>query len=99
MNSEYLQRIFDEQVDKIQKLLDEQFRELHEEHPEEQVSYLVLSGGLGSSPYVRDRIRKRYEGGSNGEFPNARSLSIILASEPYVKSKFLLRVVALTKEI
>ncbi|RMY72945.1 hypothetical protein D0863_04178 [Hortaea werneckii] len=79
---EYLQRIFDEQVDKIQKLLDEQFRELHEEHPEEQASYLVLSGGLGSSPYVRDRIRKRYEGGSNGEFPNARSLSIILASEP-----------------
>ncbi|RMZ30863.1 hypothetical protein D0859_05021 [Hortaea werneckii] len=79
---EYLQRIFDEQVDKIQKLLDEQLRTLHEEHPEEQISYLVLSGGLGSSPYVRDRIRRRYEGGSSAEFPNAWSLSIILASEP-----------------
>jgi hypothetical protein len=45
-------------------------------------SYLVLSGGLGSSPYVRKCLRARYEGGAGGFFPNAQDMKILVAEEP-----------------
>lgn len=43
-----------------------------------------MSGGLGSSPYLKQRLRKRYELGAGGIFQNARELKILSAREPYV---------------
>jgi hypothetical protein len=44
-------------------------------------AHLVLSGGLGNSPYVQARLRERYSLG-NAPFPNARSLQVRVAPEP-----------------
>ncbi|KAK5083734.1 hypothetical protein LTR05_006239 [Lithohypha guttulata] len=74
-----LQKIFDEQVERICDLIDGELRKLQVEHAKEQVSYIVLSGGLGSSPYVRQWICKRYE---SGTFSNARNLRVLTALEP-----------------
>ncbi|KAK5112470.1 hypothetical protein LTR62_004227 [Meristemomyces frigidus] len=52
-----LQDLFDAQIDKMCVLINQQIRLLRERHPGETISYLVLSGGLGSSPYVQSRIR------------------------------------------
>jgi len=43
--------------------------------------HLVLSGGLGNSAYVYQRLRDRYAFG-NSPFPNARSLQVKVAPEP-----------------
>jgi hypothetical protein len=45
-------------------------------------SYLVLSGGLGSSPYVRKRLQEYYEGGLGGTRANASAMRILLSAEP-----------------
>lgn len=45
-------------------------------------SYLVLSGGLGSSPYVRKCLKGRYESGAGGFFPNAQDMKVLIAEEP-----------------
>lgn len=42
---------------------------------------MVLSGGLGNSAYVRDRLCQRYESGGAGHF-NARDLRIRVAPDP-----------------
>lgn len=51
-------------------------------HAGEAVNHLVLSGGLGSSPYVQKKIRDRYERGAGAGFVNAQNMSVLLASEP-----------------
>lgn len=44
-------------------------------------SYLVLSGGLGSSQYIQDRIKSRYEKGLHS---GVDPIKVLLAEEPYV---------------
>jgi hypothetical protein len=44
-------------------------------------AHLVLSGGLGNSPYVQRRLRDRYSFGK-APFSNARSLQVRVAPEP-----------------
>lgn len=46
-----------------------------------QQAHLVLSGGLGNSPYVQRRLRDRYSFGRT-PFPNARALQVRVAPEP-----------------
>ncbi|KAK5690909.1 hypothetical protein LTR97_012072 [Elasticomyces elasticus] len=77
-----LQALFDEQIQRICDLLDDQLRAVQSSHPEESVSYLVLSGGLGSSPYLQKRIRERYGRGAGSGSANARNMTILLASDP-----------------
>jgi hypothetical protein len=77
-----LQRIFDEQIEKILKLIDDQMLRLQASHPREQISYLVMSGGFGSSPYLKQRLRKRYELGAGGNLPNSQGIKILSAREP-----------------
>ena len=78
---EELQTVFDDQVEKMFNLIDRQLHIVSEKDPTASVSYLVLSGGLGSSPYVKDRIRERYEPkGSPG--PGAHGIKVLLANEP-----------------
>ncbi|KAK4545934.1 hypothetical protein LTR36_002498 [Oleoguttula mirabilis] len=80
--SEDLQQLFDQQVQRIYELIDDQLKTVQITHPGEVVSYLVLSGGLGSSPYVQKKIRDRYEHGAGPGFMNAQNVEVLLASEP-----------------
>src|SRR5271154_484119 len=76
-----LQNIFDEQIERIFQLIDGELKNLQNTHARENVSYLVLSGGLGSSPYVQRRIRRRYEEGA-GNYPNAQNIVVLKAPKP-----------------
>ncbi|KAF2470561.1 uncharacterized protein BDR25DRAFT_261580 [Lindgomyces ingoldianus] len=70
-----LQSMFDEQVHGIINLMDSQLRKLQQEQPLERVSFLVLSGGLGASPYLRKRIMSYFE-------YTAPSIRVLLAEQP-----------------
>lgn len=63
-------------------LIDDQLRAVQTEHPGEEIGYLILSGGLGSSPYVQTRLRDRYERGVGAGFTNAAKMSVLIAPEP-----------------
>ena len=76
-----LQRVFDDQLEKMYRLIDEQLKRLQTSHARENVSFLVLSGGLGSSPYIQKKLKSRYEIGS-GISPNAQDMEILKAPEP-----------------
>jgi len=56
-----LEAIFDDQVEKLAKLIDEQLASLQTTKPAERVTYMVLSGGLGSSPYLQKKFTARYQ--------------------------------------
>ena len=45
-------------------------------------AYLVLSGGLGSSPYLKKRLRERYESKGPEGFSNTRDTRVLLSEEP-----------------
>lgn len=78
---EELQAVFDDQVDKMCNLIDGQIKIVREKHPGVPISYLVLSGGLGSSPYVQSRIKACYGGSTLGS-PGAEGMRVLLAKEP-----------------
>jgi molecular chaperone DnaK (HSP70) len=80
ITQEDLRSVFDEQISRIFKLIDDELRGLQQSHSGEKLSYLVLSGGLGSSPYVRKELEARYERGS--EFANAENIKILTAPKP-----------------
>ena len=78
---EDLRAIFDRQIDKLFRLIDNQLRGLSERLPHKTVSHLVLSGGLGQSPYVQQRLREQYGDGASG-FANAQTLEVRVAPDP-----------------
>ncbi|KAM3417239.1 hypothetical protein BST61_g5498 [Cercospora zeina] len=80
--SDELRRIFDEQIERICELIDKQLRHVEIRHDGYKVSYFVLSGGLGSYPYVRRRIRERYEHSTKTLFDGPRGMEVLLASDP-----------------
>ena len=45
-------------------------------------AYLVLSGGLGSSPYVRQCLKEHYDTGPGSLRPNAQDTKIVTVAEP-----------------
>lgn len=55
-----IEQIFDTQVNRLYELIDDQLSQLERARPGEIISYLVLSGGFGSSPYLQKRLRQRY---------------------------------------
>ncbi|KAL4866710.1 hypothetical protein BDV12DRAFT_198929 [Aspergillus spectabilis] len=61
VSSDEVRTIFDSKITALFELLDEQIRRLQLSHPAEKISFLVLSGGFGSCPYVRKRLTQRYE--------------------------------------
>ncbi|PPJ61260.1 hypothetical protein CBER1_10939 [Cercospora berteroae] len=77
-----LRQIFDEQIERICELIDLQLKAVDDGHNGDSVSYLVLSGGLGSSPYVRRRIRELYEHSTKTQFDTNRGMEVLLASDP-----------------
>ena len=82
LRREELKGFFDLQVDRMLNLIDEQFRRTEADHPMMQISYLVLSGGLGSSPYVRHRLKSHFETGPGSSKANAQDLKIVTVAEP-----------------
>lgn len=77
---EELQNMFDQQVRGIIDIMDSQLMKLQQLYPHENVSFLVLSGGLGASPYLRNRILSHFSQETN--HPNARSIRVLLAEQP-----------------
>ena len=43
--------------------------------------YLIMSGGLGSSQYVRDRLQARYQSNDGAGHPNAHGMQLLLAED------------------
>ncbi|KKK14585.1 hypothetical protein ARAM_005798 [Aspergillus rambellii] len=56
-----IQEVFNSKIEDLFGLLDEQIRRLQLSHPAEKISFLVLSGGFGSCPYVKKRLTDRYQ--------------------------------------
>ena len=79
-----LEKIFREQTRRIFDLIDERLTDLQENFPEEHVSYLVLSGGFGSSPYLFAEAQRRYQMHDGWQSPNTIGMHILTIDEPYV---------------
>ncbi|KAL5046570.1 hypothetical protein BDW71DRAFT_181912 [Aspergillus fruticulosus] len=79
---EYVKRAFDIKVMEMCSLLDGQIQLMEEKYPESRISYLVLSGGFGSSPYVRECLHQRYALPGVAKHPNVLGLQVLLAEEP-----------------
>ncbi|KAL3488421.1 hypothetical protein BJX62DRAFT_179934 [Aspergillus germanicus] len=79
VSSDEVRGIFDAKIDDLYDLLDEQVRRLQSSHPQEKISFLVLSGGFGSCPYVRQCLTNRYETRSQ-LLPNG--IKVLTVDEP-----------------
>ena len=77
-----LKALFDGQIDRMLDLIEEQLQRLEQRDASAQVSHLVLSGGLGSSPYVRQRLKSYFETGRGSSRPNAQDIHIVTVAEP-----------------
>ena len=44
----------------------------------------MLSGGLGSSPYVKEQLKNRCEGDIADAFPCAKDMKFLTVQNPYV---------------
>ncbi|KAK3655219.1 hypothetical protein LTR56_003640 [Elasticomyces elasticus] len=74
--------IFDQQLSQIFALIDDRLLTLEAEQPHEQVSYIIMSGGLGSSPYVIEEIKKRYQMNQGFTSRNTARIQTMWVSEP-----------------
>ncbi|KAB8077963.1 hypothetical protein BDV29DRAFT_167418 [Aspergillus leporis] len=73
---------FDLMVHKMCTLLDGHIRQMHSKYPGDQITYLVLSGGFGSSPYVRQCLVDKFASPTTNKHSNAENMQILLADEP-----------------
>jgi len=76
-----LQNLFDKQIQALQNLVEEQLKRFETKFPLSQISHLVLSGGLGNSPYVQTQLKVKFGIGVN-RFACASNLRIQIAPEP-----------------
>ncbi|KAI4241365.1 MAG: hypothetical protein LQ352_007465 [Teloschistes flavicans] len=75
--------MFDEQLKGIYSILDNQLTHLKREKPSKQVDYLILSGGLGSSVYVKNKLTERYVA-NKSRHSNIKHLQIYTADDPQI---------------
>lgn len=76
-----LQALFDNQVNKLFALIDEQLKRFEKKYPSLQIAHPILSGGLGNSAYVQSRLKGQYGLGISTFFC-AKNLQITTAPEP-----------------
>ncbi|SPJ84068.1 related to hsp70 protein [Fusarium torulosum] len=76
---EEIQSLFDVQVQSIIKRIDEQLGWVTQNASGEQVKYMILSGGLGSSVYVRETIQQMF---TNNPHPSATEIAVVPCREP-----------------
>jgi hypothetical protein len=55
-----MQELFDTQLSGLYDMIDRQLSRFTAAFPSQNISHLVLSGGLGNSTYVQDRLKVRY---------------------------------------
>lgn len=80
---EELRMLFDNQTEKIFKLIDAQLSKLNTLMPDMPINHLVLSGGLGQSLYVQQRLKERYGGGLGSfQFANTQDIQVRVAPDP-----------------
>ncbi|KAL9120571.1 MAG: hypothetical protein Q9187_002873 [Circinaria calcarea] len=72
--------LFDEQLFDIYSIIDDQMN--HLKKTKKEVNHLVLSGGLGSSLYVKKKLTERYVNNIKA-YPHAKNLKIHTADDPY----------------
>ncbi|EEU42885.1 uncharacterized protein NECHADRAFT_63182 [Fusarium vanettenii 77-13-4] len=78
-NREEIQALFDVQIEGVMSRIKEQLEWMREKGMKDQVEYMVLAGGLGSSAYVRDAIQQQLVGYPH---PNARHVIVVPCQEP-----------------
>ncbi|KAM0795114.1 hypothetical protein BDR22DRAFT_814045 [Usnea florida] len=80
---EELRNLFDKQIDVMLRLIDQQVTRVQEAHPGADISHIVLSGGFGSSPYVKQRFNVHYRPGSyNPSRIGLRNTRVVMVEEP-----------------
>ncbi|OJZ81557.1 hypothetical protein ASPFODRAFT_51951 [Aspergillus luchuensis CBS 106.47] len=77
---EDIQKSFDSKVEGIFQLIDAHIQQLQAQGSNDDIKYLVLSGGLGSSPYVRHRLQERYNSCSKAS--QSGGMQVLMADEP-----------------
>lgn len=82
IDREVLKDIFDQQLNKIFALIDDRLLAVEAAYPYAQVSYIILSGGLGSSPYLYDEMKRRYEMNFGFKSGNTAGLRTMRVLEP-----------------
>ncbi|KAL4914331.1 hypothetical protein BDW62DRAFT_145246 [Aspergillus aurantiobrunneus] len=79
---EYVKQAFDVKISEMCDLLDAQIHLMETKYPRSRISYLVLSGGFGSSPYVRECLHHRYALPGVAKVPNVLGLQVLMVEEP-----------------
>lgn len=77
-----LAAFFDERLKVIFDAVDTQLRNLKNLYENRQVDYMILSGGLGSSQYVKKKLEERYC--KEKLYSNASDMTILRAETPQV---------------
>lgn len=72
-----MQGLFDTQVVGLYELIDKQIVSFKSAHPSERISHFILSGGLGNSSYIQQRLKQKYAGGFGTTL-----VEVTLAPEP-----------------
>ncbi|EEQ87740.1 uncharacterized protein BDCG_02860 [Blastomyces dermatitidis ER-3] len=80
ITSDEIKQLFDVKIEEMYALIEDQLGRVQKKHPEEKISYLVLSGGFGSSPYVKRRLLERYE--SENASCSSGAMKVLIAEEP-----------------
>ncbi|KAJ5893488.1 hypothetical protein N7495_005179 [Penicillium taxi] len=75
-----LKLAFDLKIDETIKLMDGHIAQMKSNYPDEKIKYLVLSGGFGSSSYVRQRLMEKYDPERDS---NGKGMQVLVADEPY----------------
>ncbi|KAF2672742.1 hypothetical protein BT63DRAFT_436614 [Microthyrium microscopicum] len=73
--------LFDVQIQRLFELIDRQLIRFEQNSPGQLITHLILSGGLGNSAYVQEKLRARYAYGMTN-FAAARGIQLHVAPEP-----------------
>ncbi|KAF2212423.1 hypothetical protein CERZMDRAFT_97695 [Cercospora zeae-maydis SCOH1-5] len=79
-----LTEIFDQQLEQIYTLINNRFYALETAMPNDRVSYMILSGGLGGSQYLFEKMNDRYELNMGFTSKTTAKTRIMRALEPLV---------------
>ncbi|UNI23980.1 hypothetical protein JDV02_009765 [Purpureocillium takamizusanense] len=74
-----IQGLFDAQFEGVMKRIMEQLDWLSENGSSEQVNFIILSGGLGSSAYIRERMQRQL---LSVPHPNATRAAVVPCQDP-----------------
>jgi hypothetical protein len=76
-----LQTLFDIQMHRLYDLIDSQINSFMAKYPAEQITHLVLSGGLGNNSYIQKSVIDRYSFGASG-LSAVRNVKVSVAGDP-----------------